>query len=83
MRVAPMLANARSEKDALETVNRDPVQRRGVWTGSKQRQRHCILYLSVYLDPQVRQNCMLKFLFRENMEMSPATYPKTFAQIND
>ena len=30
MRVAPMLVNARSEKDALETVNRDPVQRRGV-----------------------------------------------------
>lgn len=30
--------------------------------------------LSVYLDPQLTQNLMLKFLFKENTEMPPATY---------
>lgn len=29
----------------------------------------------LYLDPQLRQNSMLKFLFRENRETSPATNP--------
>lgn len=71
--MAPVLGSTR--KDSRRVRLKWPLLSQGVWKGSAPR-HWCTLCLSVYLDPQQRQNFMLKSLFRENMEMPPAMYVK-------